>query len=244
MSEVAGGCAGVGYPRGSGLSSASSPPLRSDTLLSPMFTPWSPARLRRVLDGRDRGELNELARYLIPAAITGRTILLARRPYLRRRGSNKEDDVQEVLVALFRDDGRILRKFDPERQRADGDDERGLRRFVIGVALNVLLRSYERRRVRWEELKEDMARIDGDATAPGEWLRLTRIMDLERAVRSLSESDRSLFSMIYVEQEEQAVCCARLGIAENTFQARKSRLIKRLRRLQSEGDAGGGRADG
>jgi len=244
MSEAAGSYAAAGYPRASRLPLASSPPQRSDTLLSPMSAPWSPARLRRVLDGRDRGELNELARYLIPAAITGRTILLARRPYLQRRGANKEDDVQEVLVALFRDDGRILRKFDPQRQRADGDDERGLRRFVIGVALNVLLRSYERRRVRWEELKEDMARIDGDATAPGEWLLLTRIIDLERAVESLSESDRSLFSMIYVEQEEQAACCARLGIAENAFQARKSRLVKRLRRLQSEDDAGGRRAHG
>lgn len=244
MSEAAGNLVVAPFPRASPRPSASCPLPRSDTLRPSMSASWSPERLRRVLDGRDRAELNELARYLIPAAITGRAILLARRPYLLRRGASKEDDVQEVLVALFRGDGRILRKFDPTRQQAGGDDERGLRRFVIGVALNVLLRSYERRRVRWEELKEDMARIDGDTTAPGEWLRLTQIIDLERAVEALSESDRSLFSMIYVEQEEQAACCARLGIAENTFQARKSRLVKRLRRLHSEGDAGGRRAHG
>ncbi len=242
---ASGACASPGYaPSPSPARSVSSPAQRSDILALPMSAPWSPARLRQVLDGRDRAELNQLARYLIPAAITGRTILLARRPYFRRRGANKEDDVQEVLVALFREDGRILRKFDPTRQREGGGDERGLRRFVIGVALNVLLRSYERRRVRWEELKEDMARIDGEGANTGEWRRLARVIDLERAVEALSESDRSLFSMIYVEQEEQAACCARLGIAVNTFQARKSRLVKRLRRLQDDGENGGERAHG
>ena len=94
------------------------------------------------------------------------------------------------------------------------------------------------------ELKEDMARIDGEGVNTGEWRRLTRVIDLERAVEALSESDRSLFTMIYIEQEDQAACCARLGIAVNTFQARKSRLVKRLRRLQDDSESGGRRAHG
>jgi len=200
--------------------------------------------LKRALDGRARAELNELARYLIPAAVAGRAALLARRPYLRAQGRSKDDDVQEVLVVLFRDDGRILRKFDPDLQRhADGTDERGLRRFVVGVALNVLLRSYQKRRVRWESIEDDMATLDPRGQSP-EWSRLRRVLDLERAVETLSASDRSLFQMIYVEQAEQAECCVRLGIHDNTFQARKSRLLKRLRRIHDEGVGAARRAHG
>ncbi len=199
---------------------------------------WSPGRLKRVLDGRDRAELNELARYLMPAALAGRAVLLARRPYLAGSSSNKEDDVQEVLVALFRDGGRILRKFDPSLQRRpDPADERGLRRFVIGVTVNVLLRVYRRRRVQWEALGDDMALVEGDAANTREWTNLTRVMDLERALETLSASDRSLFALIYIEQAEQAECCTRLGIQINTFQARKSRLLRRLRRLHEDSEA-------
>lgn len=197
-----------------------------------MAVPWSPSRLKRALDGRDRAELNTLARYLMPAALAGRAVLLARRPYLAGTCSNKEDDVQEVLVALFRDDARILRKFDPSLQRRpDAADERGLRRFVIGVTVNVLLRVYRGRRVQWEALGDDMAAVEGGAANTREWVQLTRAMDLERALGTLSASDRSLFALIYVEQAEQAECCARLEIEINAFQARKSRLLRRLRRV-------------
>ena len=107
--------------------------------------------------------------------------------------------------------------------------------FVVGVALNVLARSYQRRRLRWEALEVDMvATLGADGSSLREWTRFTRALDLERAVERLSASDRSLFHMIYVEQAEQAECCARLGIHDNTFQARKSRLLKRLRRLHDE----------
>jgi DNA-directed RNA polymerase specialized sigma24 family protein len=200
---------------------------------------WSAERLTRALDARARDELNALARDLIPAVVAGRAILLAKRPYLRAHGPNKDDDVQEVLVALFRDDGRILRKFDPTvARRREGDDDAALRRFVIGITWNVLQRSYQKRRVRWEELKEDLVTADPDSALLRGFARFARVIDLERAVDALSASDRALFSMIYVEQREQAECCASLGIAANTFQARKSRLLKRLRgHLEERGPA-------
>ncbi|MCB9569098.1 MAG: sigma-70 family RNA polymerase sigma factor [Myxococcales bacterium] len=190
---------------------------------------WTADRLSRALTARERGELNELARHLIPAVVVGRAILLSRKPYLQGNAASKEDDVQEVLVGLFRDDARLLRNFDPAMGK--GPEEEALRRFVIGVTWNVLQRAYQKRRVRWEALEDDLAGIDHEPGLLRGLAGFCRVIDLERAVEALSEGDRALFSMIYVEQREQTECCAHLGISENTFQARKSRLLRRLRGL-------------
>ncbi len=99
---------------------------------------WTAARLRQVLDAHDRAGLNALARDLMPTVLAGRAVLLAKRPYFQAGQPSKEDDVQEVLVALFRDDARLLRKFDPAAARAGGDgaddEDAALRRFIIGVS--------------------------------------------------------------------------------------------------------------
>jgi len=204
---------------------------------------WTAARLRQVLDAHDRAGLNALARDLMPTVLAGRAVLLAKRPYFQAGQPSKEDDVQEVLVALFRDDARLLRKFDPAAARAGGDgaddEDAALRRFIIGVAWNVLQRAYTKRRLRWEVLREDLLAADADPGLLRGFARLARVMDLERAIDALAPADQALLAMIYVEEKEQAECCAALGVGENAFQARKSRLLKRLRAILASDEAVG-----
>lgn len=203
-------------------------------LRAPM-TRWTPEELARVLDGRDRQGLHALVEHVTPAVIAGRALLLARRPYLRARNPSREDDVQEVLVALFKDNARVLRNFDPARQThaAGTAANDALRRFVVGVAWNVLQRAYHRRWTRWEQLQHDLEAAD-DPRAQNNLARLLRVVDLERAVDRLSPEERDLFIMVYVEELSTAECCRRLRLTEeNTLHARTSRLRKALRQLVS-----------
>nr|WP_276603128.1 sigma factor-like helix-turn-helix DNA-binding protein [Nannocystis pusilla] len=53
-------------------------------------------------------------------------------------------------------------------------------------------------------------------------------MDAKRAVGALSPSDQELFALIYDQQLSQDELCERLGISAQTYQQRKSRLLRRL----------------
>jgi len=100
---------------------------------------------------------------------------------------------------------------------------------VIGVTIFVLQRKYQKHRTNWEELKEDLVRGDENEFVDCGLARLTRVMDLERAVQACSGLDRTLFRLIYVEQRDPASICAELEVSEGAYYARKSRLLQRLR---------------
>lgn len=157
----------------------------------------------------------------------GRAVLLGKKPWLRAYARDKEDDVQDGLTALFAKRAAILRKFGEHPSFRQVDN--ALRRYVIGVTLFVLQRKYQKHRAKWEELREDLvAEGDNDVVDRG-LARLTRVMDLERAVRSCSSLDRALFRLIYVEQRDPPSICAELEVSEGAYYARKSRLLQRLR---------------
>lgn len=197
--------------------------------------PWTPDAVREAIDSRDPYRLRELAEHLIAAVIVGRARLLKSKPWLPGGDASKEDDVQDGLTALFANSAAILRKFGVHPEFRQSDD--ALRRFVTGVTYNVLQRKYQKRRVAWNQMREDLTAGDDDTSQHG-LARLVRVIDLEEAVRSLSAVDQALFHRIYVEQQEPAEICAELGIADGAFQARKSRLLKRLRKYL-DGDRDG-----
>ncbi len=188
---------------------------------------WTPDQLKRALELRDSTTLRELAKELTVAVTAGRAILLAKKPWLRICARDKEDDVQDGLLALFARDASILSKYGdhPSFNPSNG----ALRRYVIGVTIFVLQRKYQKHRVRWEELREDLAIADNNPTSDAHLAGLLKVIDLEGAVAACSPADRTLFRLIYVDQREAASISQELQVSENAYYARKSRLLQRLR---------------
>jgi len=100
---------------------------------------------------------------------------------------------------------------------------------VIGVTIFGLQRKYQKHRVKWEELREDLMTGDESEFMDRGLARLTREMDLESAVRSCSSLDRALFRLIYIEQRDPPGICEALDVSEGAYYARKTRLLQRLR---------------
>jgi len=68
-------------------------------VLRPMS--WTPEEVRAALDGPESPSLRRLADELIVGVTAGRAVLLASKPWLRAYARDKEDDVQDGLMALF-----------------------------------------------------------------------------------------------------------------------------------------------
>jgi len=188
---------------------------------------WTRERLVRALDGRDPAELQALVIELEQPVVAARALLFHKKPWLRVGPErSKEDDVQTVLTYLFNRDARVLRKFGdtPDFVHKEG----ALRRFVMGVTMLCIQKLCRKRALAWELLEEDMASTDqGENTGSGIDV-LDRLMDARRAVDALSPSDQELFALIYDKQLAQEELCEQLGISAQTYQQRKSRLLRRL----------------
>lgn len=189
------------------------------------MTDWTRERLLRALSGRDPAETRALVRDLEQPILVARALLFRNKPWLAVRvDRTKEDDLQAAYEYLFRDGARVLRKFG---EAVDFVHKEGaLQRFVIGVTLRSLQKLCRRRVLAWELLETDMASAEHDA-GPRLGL-LERILDFERAVDSLANSDRELLEHIYVTHQSQDEICQKLAISSPAFQQRKSRLLKRL----------------
>ena len=192
------------------------------------MTHWTPAAVTRVLDTREPTGVRELAAYLLDAATMGRALVLRKKPWLSA-GTTKEDDVHEVMLALFANDGRLLRKF------GDFPDfrptEHALRRYVIGITYFVLLRRCQKDGPAHELLREDLSSTNDDPSYFDGFAGLERDIDMNRLLTRLSPDDRDLFDRIYVQRLGLAEICAQLGITTDAFHQRKSRLVARLRTL-------------
>lgn len=187
---------------------------------------WSPDELRRALGGRDRAELQELSRHLVKAVRAGRWALLKRQPWLRTVTLGEEDDIQEVMKALFDKQARVLQRFGLSPEYRPSPD--ALDRYVMGVTIFTLRRRYQKRLPAQEEFLDDTAGDDG-------WTGGERSLALYAAIQAISADDRALFKMIYIEQLDTTDICQRLGIRADAYYARRSRLVKRLRELLAEG---------
>lgn len=143
---------------------------------------WTPSKLRKALDSRDPRRLRALIEALVHAIEAGRAILLHREPWLKGSADLKEDDVQDTLVYLLKDDARILRKYgekpvnpplgasagEAEEAEEEGEEEGehsalpmcpgvctggAFKRFVIGVTMRFLRKKCVRRYQQIRQIK-------------------------------------------------------------------------------------------
>lgn len=202
---------------------------------------WKPTDVRAILDNRNDPRRRLLCDDLTAAVDAGRKLLLLHEPWWRAVGREKEDDIQQGLEYLLKRNAQVLRKYGTTSGFVVHPN--ALRNFVMAVTKLALRKAYKRDTrpgCRWDELQEDIVDVDADSPLFAGIRRFVRMMDLERAVERLSDSDRELFRLLYVEQVEPSEICARLGLTIEAFQQRKSRLIKRIREIllgKGESDA-------
>ncbi len=144
-----------------------------------------------------------------------------------------DDLVQDVFVELFREDGRALRAWDPDRGL-------GLRGYVGLIAEQRVFATLRRRSKNpWtEELTVDEGRFD-EAVAPDdpELLAASRqeveqLFDRVRA--SLTPLGRTLFQRLILDEEPIAAVCSATGMSTAAVQAWSSRLKRLLQALGAE----------
>ncbi|HEV7508904.1 MAG TPA: sigma-70 family RNA polymerase sigma factor [Thermoanaerobaculia bacterium] len=190
---------------------------------------------RRALAG-DQAALTKLVALLTPViqARVART-LLARRSSLaggRSVREEVEDLSQDVWVALFDRDARVLRSWQPERGLS-------LANFV-GLVAKCQVLSFLRsgRRNPWKE--EPFADDEFDAPAPErgpEEIAASReqlALLLDRLNESLSPLGWQLFDLIYIQELSQAEVEAASGLSADAVYAWRSRLPRRARKLLAE----------
>jgi RNA polymerase sigma-70 factor (ECF subfamily) len=153
-----------------------------------------------------------------------------------------EDLVQEVFVALFADDARALRSWDPARGMS-------LVNFVGLVAehqVASILRSG--RRNPWTEeptVGDAIDRSMGATEAEDERVHSREVLGrvLDRLRSELSPRGMMVFQMLVVEERGVEEVCTRAGMTPDAVYAWRSRFGKLARRLAAEITASGGASD-
>jgi DNA-directed RNA polymerase specialized sigma24 family protein len=144
-----------------------------------------------------------------------------------------EDLAQEVFAALFENDGRVLRAWDPSR----GLSLASFCGLIAERETASILRSG--RRSPWTEdatASEDLERDAG--TTPDAELRvasrehLTRLTD--RLREELSPRGLEMFQRLIVEEETVESVCGRTGMTADAVYAWRSRVGKLARKLATE----------
>lgn len=192
--------------------------------------------VRRALGG-DRTAQNELVALLTPViqARVART-LLARHASLAGGRSVRDqvaDLTQDVWVALFERDGRVLRSWRPEGGLS-------LANFVGLVAKCQVLSFLRsgRRNPRKEEtsLTDDEIEPEAPDSGPEEIVasreHLTLLLD--RLSESLSPQGWQLFDLIYIQELSQAEVEAASGLSADAVYAWRSRIRRLARKLWDE----------
>jgi RNA polymerase sigma-70 factor (ECF subfamily) len=162
------------------------------------------------------------------------------RALVRRRGGSGrdvrqevEDITQEIFGALFADEGRVLRAWDPARGLS-------LVNFVGLIAEREaasILRSG--RRSPWTDSPTEMDELEESAPpAPAMEARLVSRELLARLVErvrgSLSPRGLELFFRLIVDEEPVESVCATTGMTPDAVYAWRSRLAKLVRALATE----------
>lgn len=203
---------------------------------------WTPKEVKDVLHTGDERRKDQLGAYLLHAAEAGHAYFHYMRPWHRLSPKfSKQDDAGDTMVVLYKNGARVLNRYGDHPGFVYAEDS--LRKYVIGVTWNVLLKRYQDRTPHWEELEQDLPSVDGDPTTSRAHAHYDRLADLARAVGSLSPRDQGLFEMLYVRQLDPEEICKCRDISRNTLDAQKSRLLKRLLRFlagdfDDKGDGG------
>ena len=162
------------------------------------------------------------------------------RTLVRRRGGSGRDARQEVgdlaqdvFAALFADDGKVLRAWDPAR----GLTLASFCGLVAEREAASILRSG--RRSPWTEAATELEELEKDlGEVPDVELRVASREQLGRLVdrlrEALSPRGLELFHRLIVEEEAVESVCASTGMSSDAVYAWKSRIAKVLRKLAAD----------
>ncbi|MEZ4471170.1 MAG: sigma-70 family RNA polymerase sigma factor [bacterium] len=200
----------------------------------------SPAGVERALSG-DRAAAHALMGALLPAIQRRVNAALLRRSAARQgRPLRQEvlDLTQEVFVALFENDGRALRRWDP----AGGAS---LTTWVGRVAdhqVASILRSGKRSPFTETPVESTTLELTSDQTSSAHGRvsgrqQLTRLLDTLRA--AVSPLGYELFVDLFVEERDVDEICAARSMSPNAVYVWRTRLRKAAQEiLQAEKDSG------
>jgi len=196
------------------------------------------ARVLSALDG-DPSALRALIDALMPVVQSRAARALVRyRPAARDSRQEQADLTQEVFAALFEQQGRVLRQWDPARGLS-------LRNFVGLVAqrtLGGILRSG--RRTPWPDdptEQEALERLDSLSYDPAPRIESRADLEalLDRLMQELSPRSLELFHRLCVRQEEVRDVASSTGMSEQAVYAARSRLEKLARKLAADSTPAG-----
>lgn len=214
-----------------------------DRLPERCATTWYPAAALRETKPRPKLARDDVGRVLGGDVAARRRFVTALLPIvhvrvartlLRRRGADAparaqvEDFAQDVFEYLFRDEGRRLRQWDPERGMS-------LENYVGMIAEQRVLAALRTRRHNpWTEeptCAEHLAAALPPQASPDRDVAarqmLERLVDEVRA--QLSPKGRQIFQRLVLEDRSVAEVSVELGMSPSALHAWSSRLRKRLR---------------
>lgn len=194
----------------------------------------SPSLLREALAG-NRAAIRAFVEAMSPvieARVVRRLLRKKRLAEGRDVRQEIEDFTQDVFAALFAQDGRVLRAWDPARGLS-------LANYVGLVAerqVASILRSG--RRNPWRESPDALDDLDAPDESPGVVTRIESREQLEGLLDCLHESlsDRGLllFHRLYVEGEPVERVAESLGMTRDAIYMWRSRVNKLLQRFAAE----------
>lgn len=188
--------------------------------------------LARALGGGEPG-VEVLARGLLTMlpALAARELLPWSGHYRRSPRALAEDVVQDVMLKLFADDGRVLRAWNPER----GLGLRGFLRRVVRFHVLQLFRSSAKNPWRdgaADELDEPSVSAGAEPDALLHQLWLWEVRDLLLAEEN--ERGRALYIALFVEHRSAQEVGDQHEMSQDAVYQWRTRFKRRARRLLSK----------
>jgi RNA polymerase sigma factor (sigma-70 family) len=193
-----------------------------------------PGEIHHACQG-ERRALAKLVDELLPVIKVEVVVALHRRASAVGRDASQDVDdfVQDVLVHLLAQDGRVLRRWDPQRGRS-------LASFVRLVTRHRVARRLEGFRGNpWSDDPTEGEQLEGLHAESSDTFRrlasrerLARLLEHLRA--RLNERGLVLFQLIYVEQRSIPEVCETVGMSRAAVDQWSSRLRQLARGLAKE----------
>jgi RNA polymerase sigma-70 factor (ECF subfamily) len=144
-----------------------------------------------------------------------------------------EDLAQDAMVALFEDDARVLRGWDPARGRSFPN--------YVGLVVERLVshRLRSRKRSPWTaDPTDDAALVHAAGATQGHEEHVASRETLDRVWRALKDEltprGWELFRRLIVEEQPVERVCADFGMQADAVYAWRSRFLKRARAILAE----------
>ncbi len=202
------------------------------TVLNASIGAVTPQEIRRACEG-DRQRLGQLVNALLPVLRVEVAVALQRRGRLQNRDARQDVDdlVQSIVVHLLSEQGKVLRRWDPQRGRS-------LPSFVRLVARHRVARALEGFRGNpWNTEPTEGEALDASDSSPSRRVEsrvhLTTVLD--RIYAQLNERGVRLFHSLYVDQRSVAEVCEQEGMSRAALDQWNARLRRTARRLADEG---------